>query len=69
MSIYDTFFELTNIWMCEGEKITTFTNLNLGLILADDDPNQNFIKHHFISKLLLEVQMPWAVLQREEEFP
>ena len=47
--------------MREGELIAAFINRYQGLLPADHNPNHNFIKQHFIRKLLLEVQTPWAV--------
>ena len=61
VSIYDAFTELTNIRMREGESIVVFANRYKRLLPAENDPDHNFIKHHFISKLPIEVQRPWAV--------
>ena len=61
VSLFDSFTELTNIRMREGESIAAFSNWYQGWLPSDYDPNNNFLKHHFICKLPTEVQMPWAV--------
>ena len=56
VSHFDSFTELRNIRMREGELITAFANRYQALLPSGFDPNNDYSMQDFICKFLIEVQ-------------
>ena len=56
-----------NIRMRKVKSIAAFANQYQDLLPSDYDPNDNLLKHRFISKLLIEVQTLLAVHLYDEK--